>query len=1006
MPIRNGIRSALRARGRAALFALLILTLTLALTLGMGLWVYCAQLLARFDETYTSIVLAEYIGEDYPDADAADEETRRALSALDDRAIAGVEGVTLWERTDSSLAALAGYIRPSGQAPYKDYGVLVASNLSPLDSGYTGRISQVVYTEEGKDSILAIFDPGDTDFAPERGKKYLLHGRFMSINSTRTFVVTDFYEGCDTPPFLELTGDDDPALFDSLFTDQAEHYRTANNTAAVTASDNIAALEPFQQGMLYLAAGRFPLAGEAGVCLLDGSTAERLGAAVGDSINISILVSDGADRYDLTTIDDSRLWQVVGVTNVQADYEGCLWVSKAEGGFSEPLFGYELGRAVLDNRQAIRAMEALEALMPDQVRLTLYDQGYSAAAQPVQAMRSTAMAVTSAAVCGAMAVLFLFAYLFVGRQRETVQVLVSLGTPKGKIRLWLLSGAGLIAVVSAALGALAGHLSLGRVIAMATAAAEALYTADLRYSNAALGVIRQAPAADSVPPWCATLAGVAVLVTALILCLVFLRQARRENAPKRGRTSVRVPKGGTSLSGRGAARFALLSARRGGWRSAVVPAATLVLTMLLGALAVGAEGWETQLNDLYENSALEGQMVSTNGRSATKLVISAPSARQLWKSGLLSDISVSLGWNYWMEGQMPEFGEGGFGRESRNAWIRRQPELIAASGLGAIPEFYYTGRPEITWLDGWDESFLQSNDAYSILRCFTYGGQSAGGEPVPTYPVLVSHIFLEENSLHLGDETAIMLQMEIVHSRGTSTVEFPLPVKIIGVFRQTGQKANVYTPLSFWCDPGWITGEEDILPEGERPLASFQTEQEQDKFYYTQTSFRTCRFTLASAYGLEPFRAYLAEGGYSQVGQVGRNRLCVLLLDQAFQEAVGGLGRYISFGRILFPVLYAVVALMGFVISWLMVNGRRMEFAILRGLGASRGRVFFSFFLEQGALCLAGSLLGALALTAFYPSAALWLAAAGFSGCYLAGCVLSVLAVGRTKLMSLLSERE
>lgn len=123
-------------------------------------------------------------------------------------------------------------------------------------------------------------------------------------------------------------------------------------------------------------------------------------------------------------------------------------------------------------------------------------------------------------------------------------------------------------------------------------------------------------------------------------------------------------------------------------------------------------------------------------------------------------------------------------------------------------------------------------------------------------------------------------------------------------------------------------------------------------------------------------------------------------------ETVSGLGRYVTFSRILLPVLCGAVGLLGFIISWLMVNGRRMEFAIMRGLGASRGRVFRSFFLEQAALALAGCVLGGLALTALGSAATGWLAAAGFLACYLIGCALAVLTVGRTKLMSLLSERE
>ena len=60
----------------------------------------------------------------------------------------------------------------------------------------------------------------------------------------------------------------------------------------------------------------------------------------------------------------------------------------------------------------------------------------------------------------------------------------------------------------------------------------------------------------------------------------------------------------------------------------------------------------------------------------------------------------------------------------------------------------------------------------------------------------------------------------------------------------------------------------------------------------------------------------------------------------------------------------------------------------------------------QGALALLGCVLGGLVLTATGAGWAGWLAAAGFLVCYLIGCALAVLAVGRTQLMSLLSERE
>ena len=96
MSVRNGILSTLRAKGRTILFALLILMLTVALALGLGMWAYSGALLARMEEQYTSVALVEYMGEDYPDENAADYEARAALEVLDNETMSAVDGVELW----------------------------------------------------------------------------------------------------------------------------------------------------------------------------------------------------------------------------------------------------------------------------------------------------------------------------------------------------------------------------------------------------------------------------------------------------------------------------------------------------------------------------------------------------------------------------------------------------------------------------------------------------------------------------------------------------------------------------------------------------------------------------------------------------------------------------------------------------------------------------------------------------------------------------------------------
>lgn len=1070
MIIRNGIRSVLRARGRTVLFTLLIFVLTLTLTLGVGMWANCASMQAQCEETYTSIALIEYMGAEYPNPDTADGYTREAAAQLDDDAIMALPGVELWERTDSTLSYVNGFTRHIGDLPYGDMVVCAAFNFYPMnehvytsvyateeeiiasngafmiwneekytyelsgltnpddsslyyfwdeqaDSWYTSIASQQpsgdyscvvnrsLYSKDDVTGLTLTILPGDTGFTPESGEKYALHGRLVSGNRSGIFLqLEDFYEGCDTLPYLGVESGDDPALDGSMFESSARFYDQLNNYANLTASDDIASLEPFHQGTLYLESGRMPEAGEGGVCMMSGNMALRMGLALGETIELSRLTSEPDNRFgmDGSWEENPQTLTVVGITNTNDDYPGDLWVSAAEGGAVDQIFGYELGRLRLENASGRTTVDELEKMMPANVRVTLLDQGYSAAAQPLETIEATARAVTIASACGALAVLVLFAYLFVGRQHETVVALTSLGTSSGDIRRWLLSGVTVIAAVAASLGALAGWLSLDKIMKMALSTAQSLYSSDLRYSEAAVGLRRELTTTNTVQLWPAIASGAAVLLTALILCVVFTQLARRENTPKKGKLSVRVPKGGTSTALSGSLRFALTSARRGGWRSGVVPAATLVLSLLLGTLGMVSSGWDTQLESLYTDSVIEGQVVSTTGRSYSDMSVQSKRIGQLNSCGLLESVYVSDAWNYALPSEIPEFGSGSYSMESLNNWFAKQPKLIALNDLSAAPEFYYSGDAEVTYLDGWDESFLTDYECNPMLDNLLFPDNVQDD----SYPVLVSSDFLEKRDIELGDEFYISFRYFL---DGKDPYYFGVPVRAVGSFEQMTSRANMYIPLSAQFDPEWLGYDEETLAGPANRIRSDDLwnwkRVDSEAWRMSSTYFETVRFSLKSASELAAFREFLVEENFSSIGNLTRNRVTILLRDQTFTEAVGSLNRHITFGRILLPIILIVVLVMGFIISWLMINGRRMEFAVIRGFGATKMRMFLSFFLEQAILSLVGCLIAALLLIIFGGTEALP-AIAVFFGCYLFGCALSVISVGRTHLMSLLSEGE
>ena len=328
--------------------------------------------------------------------------------------------------------------------------------------------------------------------------------------------------------------------------------------------------------------------------------------------------------------------------------------------------------------------------------------------------------------------------------------------------------------------------------------------------------------------------------------------------------------------------------------------------------------------------------------------------------------------------------------------------MVALNSLTAAPAYMNSQSPAVTWLDGWDESFLSDSAYQPFYHALRPGNGGLYGDEAQTYPCIVGADYAAQRDLTPGDMFLVWLSWSTMNR----TMESAVTLRIVGTVNQTGMAEDIYVPFGFWGDPAWMDGEEDVLTPGERPDLRFTDRVQMEKYFYGTTNYGTCTFTLRSAYDLEPFRQYLAQQGFSQVRTAGANRTTLLLLDQSFTETVSALGRYITFSRILFPALFAMVGLLGFLISWLMVNGRRMEFAIMRGLGASRKRVFASFFLEQALLCLIGCVLGCGGLLFLSGGAVKWLAVLAFLLCYLIGCALSVRAVGRTNLMALLSERE
>ena len=1014
MFIRNGIKSNLRERGRTALFSLLIVFLTVTMILSLSVLQYCGAVMDACDEAYRSIALVEYMGAEYPDEDEPDDAARAAAEALRDESVLAVPGVTAWSRGSTAFAYAEGFERHFGAKPYGNRGVIVVSRISdPVyqwaergEDGetiltedsflyYTCTLKRALYYQNGRENIYIDILPGESGFVPEKGKSYVLNGSFVDVSGTArrigaypmnglvVFRIESFLSS-DELPYADCgEGEEIPAAFFGA----AEQYRTMNSYLRVVPCRDVRDVYAFQQNELQLSAGVMPDPGVPGECVVSGDLAESLGLAPGDVFSADELRGTAEDRYALTASGETLRFTVSGVSTVSNDYSGCVWVVAPDA--DTPLFGYLLGTVSLRNEGAEEAVEALQALVPEQVRVTLFDQGYGSAVQPFREVKNTAVNVLLICSAAVTAVLLLFAFLFVGRQSETVKIMVSLGTPGQKIALWFLSGALLICGASAVLGTVLGTLLRPAVLRRISEITAAARSDDgfLWYSETSLGAVKRASFDPQVPLWPDLLSALAIVALALLFCLLFLRLARRSGTRRRGRSRVRVPRGRTSVRGRGGLRFALLSIRRGGLRSLVVPLVSLVLTLTVIVLGGVYQSWQNELDDAQDNARIDGMVVSLNGRYYSGLSLPVKTVQTLMGIEGVEDVSVSYGYHYWLEQDMPSFSSGENGQARRQTWIGMQPELVALNRLAAAKEFYYAD-PVVTWLEGWDESMLADTELSPLL----FRDKDLTEEK--EIPAVCGAAFLEEHGFALGDTVVCGLQRELL---GNPPVEISVVLRFVGSYAQQGGKPSIFVPLSCHLPSVLLTG--GGAPEG----FSEKSFERMSKLL----NLRTCRFRLRSARELETVRERLRAEGFSAVGYKSGNRTTLLLRDAAFLKLKENMERNIAMGRVMSTVISLLVVLLGFIISWLMTFSRRWEFALMRGFGAKRRRVFASFFLEQAILSLAGCLAGCAALLRLYAGGATQpLAAAAYLVCYLLGTAVSILMVGKTDLMELLTVRE
>jgi hypothetical protein len=1025
--IRNSLLSLVRTKGKTLLFALLIFALTLTLSLGVSVWASIRQFLDDADDFYKTIGLVEYIGQSYPQDDISDPEMAEALVDLDLSGIENDPATLLWDPSSRYFGYVEGFKRDDRVSQTYQPALLVVSRVTYNSSynAYTAVVAESLYSSHIEVNDMIILTKGYGMLEVDRfyaisGQSYVDWSPYGIVEPVQFESKAGAATGIELPLIMDITVETDTGVsydLPEVYEKAGETLRVANNFVLAHSTDDLMSYFSFQQEEQYLLEGREFSEEEYQngdrVVIIPEFMALRLEKGIGDKITIGFAEPDetGESPYYWAGngFRNEADFTIVGITNSVKGKEWFVYVPKAVGvPASEKPIGYTVGQAVVRNSEAGEFAARADQLMQGRFILTMYDQGYAAVAVPFITILNIAKILTAIVAVVELAVLIFFGYIFVYRQRETGETLLLLGAGKPWVSGYFLLSAGVIALVATLIGSWVGYKLHDRILQLVTEAALNQTLIDGRYSNGNLSITRVLEFAPQLDLTFFMTFGLIVFGVALLSCLIFLSVAFKVTRSKKQKaTGPRRERKTSHLRG-GSGKYALLSILRGGTRTTVVPLLAITVIFFLGQLSTTTARYQQQLEDVYENTTITGRFTDIKGKQVGGQVIQAREVMEMYRSGAIDALSVSVdqpslyaGTLIHADGTVEDVPPtrvptNTYAAENFLAKFEREGvgiRLIATNDFQNVPAFYYLDEVPVTFLEGYDDSFLaEASDDSEIVNA------------------LISTRLQERLEVVLGDVIRISLNITKDGGQpGPGAELYYFDLRIVGSYVQQGIMETIYIPLHMMLDTSmiWDEGQRTDEPASLTFDEGYTTTEDQMD-YLNYGAFDSATFKLTETRTLGQLKDYLSEYGYSQVNKISKLRTFIVLDDAIFNNAVASLQQQIRYVNTLYPFLYLLVGVIAFVVSYLLVVSRRMELATLRGLGASSLVTFMSFFLEQSLLCLIGVGVGMAiwrVLRGPFISLHLWLIL-GFVLCYFVGSALSIGIMNRRNLLAILSDKD
>ena len=1011
-----------RSRVKTLVLMILICLITVFMILGVGMLVNSNNLLKQADETYTTVGILEYTAGEYPYERGMKEQSLKAIEKFPLKQIQNQKEVVAFR--DSNF--LMGYVDGVALSPFFDvsfyhYSVIEFQVLyTTEDGGFRCTLTKSYYSNTAKDGKtfgLSFRDQKEKEkFNMEIGHKYVASGDFRNENNLLMFrpagvssLVENSKLGTDIAgyPVVDVTNSPDYMNQEAnkkAWQDICDYYKVQNGSFQIQASDSLKTNRDFYLGNNFLKKGTLWSDQDAKdkekVCVIHTGIASLLNKGIGDQIDLNLHFSNNsADYYNSYEPSSGFLqkesFRIVGIyDSIQDETDPYIYLpANSVKTLPSQQHHFYMGSVVIKNGCAQEYYQKVKPLMKDHFRMTIYDQGYEQTAAPIKAMRTNAILIIT--LCGGccIAILMLFANLFVNKQQESVAVMTALGTTKKDIRFYIMHGASTIMGTGALVGCAIGFFSAKGIISVAYQLSQKAYEQDLRFSSLRMGVQLPFEGRITSSLWVAILIGFIMVAVGIVICHFAANKLIRLTANFGGNISkkkkkkkkkekvvqaasapkevfkyekIKITKA-SFFPGKKifyALKQSMRSIKRNGKTSSVLLLVSLAITLFIVFYNQGITAFENKLEKTYETAKVDGYYATITSQQMDARGVNDEIRDTLKHSYNVKKVYPSSTCKYeyvdkvaitgTKEEQQKELDRvqslydkqmekprGKFGMEARISQIRGAEELIATTNLERSREFFQNTKPAVEYLKGYENFFekktlpqIKIDPKNEVLSEIREG----------TIPVLVNEKFARSHDIKLDD--VIVISKVALYDRVEDYISNKQLCHVVGTYKSKTDGAGIYT----------------LYQKGGLSLKA-KNPYEFNRYMEFSLGDSYINYSLDHVKDFSKLRNQLEKMGVSPVGVMGVTRTCFVIDDKEMVQTVDNIQNNISFMLMLRYALFLLVVFIGFISAFMTMRTRKTEIAIIRSLGTGKIRTFFMFFLEYAAIGLGGV---AIALVILY----------------------------------------